>query len=142
MGCENRPGPVHTLGFLNTWFLGRPGIVDLWVRRTQKPFQKVGGEARQLLEWFLGPPRLCWCIVSVNICTGLVPSRPAGGLRKLEWSPSCHRALLCVVRPSRNSVRHSRTVIRFKTNSITTPQNFARAFGPNKVLRGSSRIVI
>ncbi len=34
----------------DTWFLGRPGIPG----GSQKPFQKVGGEAPYLLEWFLG----------------------------------------------------------------------------------------
>ncbi len=48
---EVDPTGLH-LGF-NTWFLGRPEIVDFG---GLVGFQKVGGFAPDLLEWFLGPP--------------------------------------------------------------------------------------
>ncbi len=56
------PAPLPRLKTwaFNAWFWGRSEIVDLWglggPGGPKKPFQKVGGEAPHLLEWFLGPP--------------------------------------------------------------------------------------
>ena len=78
-------------------------------------------------------------VTKPHACIGLgamdvtrVPERPTA--KVLEWSPSYHRDLLCIVKPNSHFTRPNNNFIISNNNFIITSQNLAKAEGPITIL--------